>query len=141
MVRMSTCLILLCWSSHTVIAVEVLVCIRSWSLLCLLPRTPISIVPSLTITVALSHNTRILCIVVPLRWRWCSASRLKVGVLNMSLRSLKSLCCNLHPLLLTRMENRSLRGRTITELLVASLSSSALHFPLAFHDFMSVFKD
>jgi hypothetical protein len=125
-----------------------LVCIRSWSLLCLLPQTPISIVPSLTTIVAWSHNSRILCIVVPLQWRRCRVRRLKVGMMYLPLRSLESLCCNLHPLLLTRMKDRSLRRRTIMKLrrtimklLVASLGSSALHLPLALHNFSSVFKD
>jgi hypothetical protein len=65
---------------------------------------------------------------------------LKVGALNLSLRSLKSLSCNLHPLLLTRMEDMPLR-RTIMEPLVASLSSSALHLHFALHDSSSVLKD
>jgi hypothetical protein len=115
--------ILPCWSSCTIvgIAVEVLlVCIRSWSMFCLLPRTPISIVPSLTTTVAWSHNTRIMCIVVPLRWWRCRARRLKISMLDLTLQSLKSLRYNLHPLLLTRTENKSLRRKTITELLVVS---------------------
>jgi hypothetical protein len=43
--------------------------------------------------------------------------------------------------LLTRAEDRSLRGRTITELLVGSLSSSALHLPLAHHNSSLIFKD
>jgi hypothetical protein len=141
---MSTSLILPCWSSCTIvdIAVEVLlVCIRSWSLLCLLPQTPVSIVPSLTTIVTRSHNSRILCIVVLLWWQQCRARRLKVWVLYQTLRSLESLCCNLHPLLLTRTKDRSLRRRNITKLLVASLGSSVLHFPLALHDSSSVFRD
>jgi hypothetical protein len=141
---MSTCLILPCWSGCTVvsIAVDVLICAWCWSLICLLPRTPISIVPSLTTTVARSHNTRILCITVPL-W-WCRARRLKIGALNLSLQSLKSLTCSLHsrlPTLLTWAKIRSLRGRTNTEPYVASLRSSALHFSFVFHDSSSVFQD
>jgi hypothetical protein len=55
-------LILSCWSGCTVVSimVEVLICAWCWSLICLLPETPISIVPSLITTVARSHNTRIL---------------------------------------------------------------------------------
>jgi hypothetical protein len=125
---MSRSLILPCWSSCTIvgITVEVLVCVRSCSLICLLPWTPISIMPSLTTTIARSHNTRILYSVVSSWWRRCRARRLKVGVLNLTMRSLESLHCNLHPLLVTQMENRSLRERTITKLLVASLRSSGL---------------
>jgi hypothetical protein len=122
------------------IAVDVLIYAWCWSLICLLPWTPVSIVPILTTNVAQSHHTSILCIVVLLQWRRCRARRLKVGALNLSLRSLKSLCCNLHTLLLTRMEDRSLRRRTIMEPLVVSLSSSVLHLSLSFHNFSSVFK-
>jgi hypothetical protein len=137
MVHMSTSLILPCWSSSTVVGITVdvlLGCIRSWSLLCLLPQTPISIVPSLTTTVARSHNSIILCIAVLLHWWWCKAWRLKDGELYLTLGSLESLCCNLHPLLLTGMKDRSLRRRAITKLLVASLGSSALHLPVALHN-------
>jgi hypothetical protein len=143
MVHMSTSLILPCWSCCTIvsIAVKVLVCAWGWSLICLLPWTPINIVSSLTTTVAQSHNTRILCIIVSLWWRRCIVRRLKVVVLNLSLRSLKSLCYNLHPLLLIQMKNRSLRERTIMKLLVASLSSSVMHLSLSFHNSSSVFKD
>jgi hypothetical protein len=146
MVHASTSLILPCWSGCTVvsIAVEVLICAWCWSLICLLPGTPISIVPSLTRIVARSHNTRILCITVPLRWWWCRVRRLKIGALNLPLRSLKSLTCSLHswlPTLLTWAEIRSLRGRTNMEPCVASLRSSALHFSFAFHDSSSVFQD
>jgi hypothetical protein len=35
----------------------------------------------------------------------------------------------------------ALRGRTITKLCVASLSSCVLHLPLSFHDSSLVFKD
>jgi hypothetical protein len=143
MIHASTSLILPCWSYCTIVSitVEVLVCAWSWSLICLLPWTPISIVPILTATVARSHNTIILCIVVSLRWWRCRARRLKVEMLNLMLRSLESPHCSLHPLLLTRMENRSLRERTIMKLLVASLSSSALHLSLSFHNSFSVFKN
>jgi hypothetical protein len=149
MVHTSTYLILPCWSSCVVvrIAVEILVCVWSWSLICLLPWTPIIIVPGLTTTIVRSYNTRILCVVVSLWWRQCRVRRLNVGVLNLTLRSLESLrynlhpCYNLHPLLLTRMEDRSLRRRTITEPLVASWSSSALYLPFALHDSSSVFKN
>jgi hypothetical protein len=143
MIHTSTSLILPCWSSGTIvgIAVEILICVRSWSLLCLLPRAPISIVPILTIIIAWSHNTKILCIVAPLWWRHCRVRSLEIRVLNLSLRSLKSLHCNLHPLLLTGTENMSLSGRTIAELLVASMCSSALHLPLALHDSSSILKD
>jgi hypothetical protein len=143
MVHMSTCLILPCWSSCVVvrIAVEILVCVWSWSLICLLPWTPIIIVPGLTTTIVRSYNTRIMCVVVSLWWRQCRVRRLNVGVLNLTSRSLKSLRYNLHPLLLTRMEDRSLRRRTITEPLVASWSSSALYLPFALHDSSSVFKN
>jgi hypothetical protein len=144
MIHTSTSLVLPCWSSCTVgvIMVEVLlVCNQSWSLLSLLPWTPISIVPSLTTTVARSHYSKILCIVVPLQWQQCRARRLKVGALYLTLGSLESLCCNLHLLLLTGMKDRSFRRRTITKLLVASLGSSALHLPLALHNCSSIFKD
>jgi hypothetical protein len=143
MIHVTKSLILPYWSSCIIvdIAVDILLCTRGWSLICLLPWTPVSIVLSLTTIVTWSHNTIIWCIVVPLWWRRCRVRRLKVGVLNLSVRSLESLCYNLHPLLLTRMENRSLRRRTITEPFVASLSSSALHLSLSFHNSSSVFKD
>jgi hypothetical protein len=113
MVHVSMSFILPCRSRCSVvgIAVDVLICAWGWSLICLLPWTPISIVPTLTTTIAWSHNTRILCIVVPLRWRRCRARRLEVGALNLLLRSLKSLTYSLHfglSALLTRSENRSL---------------------------------
>jgi hypothetical protein len=98
MVYASTSLILPYWSGCTVvsIAVEVLICAWSWSLICLLPRTPISIVPSLTTTVAWSHNIRILCITIHLWWRLCRVRSLEVGALNLSLGTLKSLIHSLH---------------------------------------------
>jgi hypothetical protein len=143
MVHTSTSLILSCWSCCTVVSitVKVLVYVWGWSLICLLPWTPISIVPSLTTTIARSHNIRILCIIVSLWWQRCRARRLKVGVLNLMLRSLESLRCNLHPLLLTQTEDRPLRRRTITEPLVASLSSSVLHVSLSLHNSSLDFKD
>jgi hypothetical protein len=146
MVHMSTSLILPCWSGCTVVSitVEVLICAWSWSLICLLPGTPISILPSLTTTVAWSHNTRILCITISLRWRLCRARSLEVWVLNLSLGSLKSLTHSLHSglsNLLTWVEIRSLRGRTNMNPHVAPLRSSALHLPFPLHDFSSIFKD
>jgi hypothetical protein len=69
---------------------------------------------------------------------------LEVGVLDLSLGSLKSLTTSLHSGLsdlLSRTKDRSLCGRTIKEPLVVSLSSSALHLPLALHNSSSVFKD
>jgi hypothetical protein len=144
MIHTSTSLVLPCWSSCTIVGIAfevLLVCIRSWSLLCLLPRTPISIVPSLITIVARCHYSRILCIIVPLWWWQWRARRLKVGELNLSLRSLECMCCYLHPLLLTKMKDWSLRRRTIMKLLVASLGSSALHLPLALHNCPSVFED
>jgi hypothetical protein len=143
MVDTSTSLVLPCWSSCTTvgIVIEVLVYIQSWSLLCLLPWTPISIMPSYTTIVAQSHNTRILCIVVPLCWRWCRVRRLKISTLDMMLWSLKSLHCNLHPLLPTRTKNMSLRRKTITEHFVVSWGFSALHLPPTLHNSSSVFKD
>jgi hypothetical protein len=124
--------------------VEVPICAWSWSLICLLLGTPISIVPSLTTTVAWSHNTRIWCITISLQWRLCRARSLEVGELDLSLASLKSLTHSLHsglPNLLTWAEIRSLRGRTNTDPCVAPLRSSALHHPFPLHDSSSVFKD
>jgi hypothetical protein len=140
---MSTSLVLPGWSRCTVVgtAVEVFICTWSWSLICLLPWAPVSTIPILTTTVAWSHNTRIMCIVVSSRLWWCRARSLEVGALNLSLESLKSLHYHLHPLLLTRTKDRSLRGRTITELIVASLISFALHLLLVLHNSSSVFKD
>jgi hypothetical protein len=139
-------LVLPCWSRCTIvaIAVDILICVWGWSLICLLSWTHVSIVPNLPTTIAWSHNTRILCIVVPLRWRWCRSRSLEVGALNLSLRRLKSFNTNLHSGLsdlLTWTEDRSLRGRTITDTLVASLSSSALHLPHTLHNSSSDFKD
>jgi hypothetical protein len=70
--------------------------------------TSISIVPSLTTTVAWFHNTKILCITVPLRWWWCRVRRLKIGALNLSLRSLKSLTYSLHSRLPTLLPRQKL---------------------------------
>jgi hypothetical protein len=78
-------------------------------MICLLPWTPVSIVPSLNTTVARFHNTRIMCIIVSLWWRQYGARSLQVGALNLTLRSLESLCHSLHPFLLTKIEDRSLR--------------------------------
>jgi hypothetical protein len=146
MVHMSTSLILPCWSGCTVVSIafEVLICAWCWSLIGLLPWTPVSVVPSLTTAIAWSHNTSILHIVVPLWWWGCRARRLEVVALNLPLWSLKSLTCSLHsrlPTLLTWVEIRSLRGRTNTEPCVAFLRSSALHLPFTLHDYSSVFKD
>jgi hypothetical protein len=146
MVHVSTSLILPCWSGCTVvsIAIEVLICAWSWSLICLLPGTLISIVPSLTTIVASSHNTRIWCITISLWWWWCRARSLEVGALNLSLGSLKSLIHSLHyglSNLLTSAEIRSLRGRTKTEPRVAPLRSHALHLSFSLHDSSSVLKD
>jgi hypothetical protein len=146
MVHMSMILILPCWSGSIIvsIAVEVLICVLSWSLICLLPGTPISIVPSLTTTVARSHNTRILCILVSLWWRLCRAISQEVLALNLSLGSLKSLTHSMHSRLsnlLTRVEIRFLRGRTNMDPHVAPLRSSALHLVFPLHDSPSVFKD
>jgi hypothetical protein len=60
MVHVSRSLILPCWSGYTVvsIAVEVLICAWCWSLICMLPGTLISIVPSLTTTVAWSTTPK-----------------------------------------------------------------------------------
>jgi hypothetical protein len=146
MVHTSTGLILPCWSGCTVvtIVVEVLICAWSWSPICLLPRAPISIVPSLTTTIAWYHNTRILCILASLWWLLCRARSLEVGALNLLLGSLKSLTHSLHSGLsdlLTWVEIRSLRGRTNTDPHVAPLRSSVLHPPYSLHDSSSVFKD
>jgi hypothetical protein len=146
MVHASMSLILPCWSSCTVVSIafEVLICAWSWSLICLLPGTPISIAPNLTTTVAQSHNTRILCITISLWWWLCRARSLEVGMLNLSLGSLKSLIHSLHSglsNLLTWVEIRSLRGRTNTDPHVAPLRSSALHLSFPLHDSSSVFKD
>jgi hypothetical protein len=105
MIHMSTSLVLPCGSRCTGvgIVIDVLICAWGWSLICRLPWTPISVVPTLTTTVARSHNTSILCIIVPLRWRRCRARRLEVGALNLSLRRLKSLTCSLHSWLSTRL--------------------------------------
>jgi hypothetical protein len=68
----------------------------------------------------------------------------EVGALNLSLGSLKSLTTSLHSGLsdlLTRMEDKTLRGRTIMKSLVVSLSSNALHLCLVLHNSSSVFKD
>jgi hypothetical protein len=146
MIHMGTSLILSCWSRCTVvsIAVDIRVCARGWSLISLLSWAPISVVPILTTAIAWSHNTRILCIVVPLRWQRCRARSVEVGALNLSLRSLKSLTHSLHSRLshlLNRAEIRSLRGRTNTEPCAATLRSSMLHLPFSFHDSSSVFQD
>jgi hypothetical protein len=145
-VHVSTSLILPCRSGCTVasITVEFLICAWSWSLICLLPGTLISIVPSLTTTIARSHNTRILCITVSLWWRLCRARSLEVGALNLSLGSFKSLTYRLHSGLSnlpTWAEIRSLRGRTNTDPCVAPLRSSTLHLPFPLHDSSSIFKD
>jgi hypothetical protein len=139
-------LILPCWSASTLvsIAVEVLNCAWSWSMICLLLGTLISIVSNLTTTVAWSHNTQILCIPVSLRWRLCRARCLDVWALNLLLGSLKSLTHSLHSRLsnlLTKAEIRSLRGRTDTDPHVAPLRSSALHLPFPLNDSSLVFKD
>jgi hypothetical protein len=146
MIHTSTSLVLPCRSRCTVvgIAVDVLICAWGWSLICRLPWTPISVVPTLTTTVARSHNTSILCIIVPLRWRRCRARRLEVGALNLSLRSLKSFTCSLHSwlsTLLPRTEHRALWWWTNTESSVASMWYSVLHLSLSFHNSSSVFKD
>jgi hypothetical protein len=146
MVYASMSLILPCWNGCTVvsIAVEILICAWSWSLIGLLPWTPINVVPNLTTYISWSHNTSILHIVVPLWWRGCNARRLETSVLNLPLRSLKSLSCILHsrlPTLLTWAEIRYLRGRTNTEPCAASLRSSALHLSFAFHYSSSVFQN
>jgi hypothetical protein len=54
MIHMSMSLILPCQSRCTVvgIAVDVLIYAWGWSVICLLPWTPISIVPTLTTTIA-----------------------------------------------------------------------------------------
>jgi hypothetical protein len=101
-------------------------------------------VPSLTTTVARSHNTRILCITVSFRWQICRAISLEVWVLNLSLGSLKSLTHSLHSglsNLLTWAEIGSVRGRTNMDPCVAPLRSSVLHLPFLLHDSSSVFKD
>jgi hypothetical protein len=92
---MSTSLVLPCRSRCIVvgIAVDVLICAWGWCLICQLPWTPISVVPTLTTTETRSHNTSVLCIIVSLLWRWCRSRRLEVGALNLSLRCLKSLAC------------------------------------------------
>jgi hypothetical protein len=146
MVHASTSLILSCWSGCTVvsIAVEVLICAWCWSLIYLLPGTPISIVPSLSTTVAQSHNTKILCITISLWWRRCRARGLKIGALTLILWSLESLTNSLHfglSNLLTWAKIRSLQGRTNMNPRVAPLRSSALHLPFSLHDSSSVFKD
>jgi hypothetical protein len=126
------------------IMVEVQICAWCWSLIHLLPGTPISIVPSLTTTVARSYNTRILCITISLWWRWCRARRLKTSALNLMLWSLESLTHSLHyglSNLLTWVEISSLQGGTNTNPRVAPLRSSALHLPFVLHDSSSVFKE
>jgi hypothetical protein len=97
MIHTSTSLVLPCRSRCTIVgtAVDVLICAWGWSLICRLPWTPISVVPTLTTTVAWSHNTSILFIIVSLWWQRCRARRLEVGALNLSPRSLKSLTCTL----------------------------------------------
>jgi hypothetical protein len=120
MVHVSTSLILPCRSDCTIVStvVEVQICAWCWSLICLLPGTPISIVPNLTTTAARSHNTKIMCITVTLWWLCCGARRLKIGALNLMLQSQKSWTCSLHsqlPTLLTWVEITSMRGRTNTE--------------------------
>jgi hypothetical protein len=132
MVHMSMNLILPCRSGCTIVSItaEVQICAWCWSLICLLPVTPISIVPSLTTTVAWSHNTKILCITISLWWRRCRTRRLKTSVLNLTLQSLESLTHSFHSglsNLLTWVEIRSLRGRTNTNPHVAPLRSSVLH--------------
>jgi hypothetical protein len=146
MVQVSMSLILPCWSGCTVVSfvVKVLICAWSWSLICLLPGTPISIVPSLTTTITRSHNTRILCIPVSFWWWLCRVRGLKVGALNLSLGSLKSLTHSLHSGLsdlLIWAKIWSLQGRTNMDPHVAPLRSSALHLPFSFHDSSLVFKD
>jgi hypothetical protein len=90
---MSTSLVLSCRSRCIVVGiiVEVLICAWGWCLICQLPWTPISVVPTLTTTETRSHNTNVLCIIVPQRWWRCRLRRLEVGALNLSLRHLKSL--------------------------------------------------
>jgi hypothetical protein len=112
MVHTSMSLILPCRSRCIVVgtAVDVLICAWGWRLICRLPWTPISVVPTLTTTATRSHNTSVLCIIAPLRWRRCKTRRLEVGALNLSLRRLKSLACSLHSwlsILLHRMKHRS----------------------------------
>jgi hypothetical protein len=73
------------------------ICAWGWCLICRLPWTPISVVPTLTTTETWSHNTSVLYIIVPLRWRRCRSRRLEVGALNLSLRRLKSLARSVTP--------------------------------------------
>jgi hypothetical protein len=112
MVHMSMSLVLPCRSRCIIvgIAVDVLICAWGWHLICRLPWTPISIVPTLTTTETRSHNTSVLCIIVPRRQRQCRSRRLEVGALNLSLRRLKSLAHSLHSWLSTllhRTEHKS----------------------------------
>jgi hypothetical protein len=135
-------LILPHWSSCTVDGIAVGSLMHTLN--CILVWLPLwTLVGKMFILPTIETGSSCYCIlsnIVSLWWWRCRARRLKIITLDLTLRSLESLRCNLHPLLLTRTENRSLR-RTITELLVASLSSSALHFPLAFHDSSLIFKD
>jgi hypothetical protein len=146
MVHVSTNLILPCRSGCSIVSitVDVRICAWCWSLICLLSRTPISIVLSLTTTVAQSNNTRILCITISLWWRRCRVRRLKTSELNLMLQSLESLTHSLHSglsNLLTWAEIRSLRGRTNTNPHVGPLRSSALHHPFTLNNSSSIFKD
>jgi hypothetical protein len=112
MVHLSTSLVLPCWSSCIVVdtVVDVPICAWGWHLNCRLSWTPISVVPTLTTTETWSHNTCVLRIIAPLRWRWCGTRRQEVGALNLSLWHLKTLARSLHSWLCTllhRMEHRS----------------------------------
>jgi hypothetical protein len=112
MVNLSTSLVLPCWSRCIVVgtAVDVLICAWGWHLNCRLPWTPISVVPTLTTTETRSHNTSVLCIIAPLRWRRCGTRRLEVRALNLLLKRLKSLARSLHSWLCTLLHRTKHRS-------------------------------
>jgi hypothetical protein len=108
-IHTSTRLILSCWSSHVGATVGSLIHTLNCTLVRLLLWTLVSKMPILPIVETGSLCYGILSNIVSMRWRRCRAMRLKISVLNLTLRNLESLRCTLHPwLLLTRTEGRSL---------------------------------
>jgi hypothetical protein len=144
MIHTSTPLILPCWSSRVGAAVGSMIHTLNCTWVRLLLWTPVSKMPILP-----THETGSACYgtlsnIVSLRWWRCRMRSLEVGVLNLSLGSLKSLSHSLHSVLsnlLTWAEIRSLRGRTNTNSRVAPLRSSELHLPFLLHDPSSIFMD